>query len=53
MTAANSFEGLIDLKKQKLPHFSEGGITDMDIADNILDELENLENIKSCEKVDY
>jgi len=52
MTAANSLEDLIDLKKQEPSHFSEEGIADMDIPDNILDELEYLDNITSCDKVE-
>ena len=52
MTAANSLEDLIDLKKPELTHFSEEGIADMDIPDNILDELDYLDNITSCDKVE-
>ena len=52
MTAANSLEDLIDLKKPELTHFSEEGIADMDIPDNLLDELEYLDNITSCDKVE-
>ena len=50
MTVANSLEDLIDIKKSE--HFSEEGIADMDIPDDILDELEYLDNITSCDKVE-
>jgi len=52
MTAANSLEDLIDLKQPEHTHFSEEGIADMDIPDDILDELEYLDNITSCDKVE-
>ena len=52
MTAANSLEDLIDLDKPEHTHFSEEGIADMDIPDDILDELEYLDNITSCDKVE-
>ncbi len=40
-----------DLKKPELTCISEEGIADMDLPDNILDELEYLDNITSCNKV--
>lgn len=57
MTPANSLEDLDedddnDLKIPELSHFSEEGIADMDIPDDILDELEYLDNITSCDKVE-
>ena len=52
MSNANSFGDLIDIHKQELTHFSEEGIADMDIPENILDELEYLDNITSCDKVE-
>ena len=59
MTPANSLEDLEDediLKNlPELSHFSEEGIADMDIPDDILDELEYLDilhdNITSCDGV--
>ena len=42
---------MIDFKKPELTCISEEGIADMEIADNLLDELEILENITSCNKV--
>jgi hypothetical protein len=41
----------LDLKKPELTCISEEGIADMDLPDNILDELEYLDNITSCNKV--
>ena len=57
MTPAASLEDLDeeddnDLKLPELSHFSEEGIADMDIPDDILDELEYLDNITSCDKVE-
>ena len=40
-----------DLKKPELTCISEEGIADMDLPDNILEELEYLDNITSCNKV--
>ena len=55
LSAANSLEDLDDediLKNlPELSHFSEEGIADMDIPDDILDELEYLDNITSCDGV--
>ena len=55
LSAANSLEDLEDediLKNlPELSHFSEEGIADMDIPDDILDELEYLDNITSCDGV--
>ena len=59
MSPANSLEDLDDediLKNlPELSHFSEEGIADMDIPDDILDELEYLDilhdNITSCDGV--
>ena len=59
MTPANSLEDLEeeDILKNlpELSHFSEEGIADMDIPDDILDELEYLDilhdNITSCDGV--
>jgi hypothetical protein len=42
---------VLDLKKPELTCISEEGIADMDLPDNILDELEYLDNITSCNKV--
>ena len=57
MTPANSLEDLEDediLKNlPELSHFSEEGIADMDIPDDILDELEYLDNITSCDGVNH
>ena len=57
LTPANSLEDLdeddeIDLKIPELSHFSEEGIADMDIPEELLDELEYLDNITSCDKVE-
>merc|ERR1719361_3228526 len=56
LSAANSLEDLEDediLKNlPELSHFSEEGIADMDIPDDILDELEFLDNITSCDGVE-
>ena len=41
-----------DLKKPELTCISEEGIADMDLPDNILEELEYLDNITSCNKVE-
>ena len=51
--AADSLEDLDDLQKpDELSHFSEEGIADMDIPDGILEELEFLDGITSCDKVE-
>ena len=57
LTPANSLEDLDedddnDLKLPELSHFSEEGIADMFVPDDILDELEYLDNITSCDKVE-
>ena len=57
LTPAGSLEDLDedednDLKMPELSHFSEEGIADMDIPDDILHELEYLDNITSCDKVE-
>ena len=39
------------MKKPELTCISEEGIADMDLPDNILDELDFLDNITSCNKV--
>ena len=46
-------EDLEFLKKseKELTHFSEEGIADMDIPDHLLEELDFLDNITSCDKV--
>merc|ERR1719245_60043 len=44
---------MIDLKKPELTIYSEEGIADMDLPDNILfDDLDYLDNITSCNKVE-
>lgn len=57
LTPANSLEDLDedddhDLKLPEHSHFSEEGIADMFVPDDILDELEYLDNITSCDKVE-
>ena len=58
LTPVNSLEDLEDddddndLKMPELSHFSEEGIADMFVPDDILDELEYLDNITSCDKVE-
>ena len=42
----------MDLKKPELTCISEEGIADMELPDNLLAELEILENITSCNKVE-
>ena len=42
---------MIDFKKPELTCISEEGIADMELPDNLLDDLEILENITSCNKV--
>ena len=48
----NSLDEILDLKKPELTCISEEGIADMDLPDNILEELEYLDNITSCAKVE-
>ena len=48
----NSLDEILDLKKPELTCISEEGIADMDLPDNILDELDFLDNITSCAKVE-
>ena len=50
----DSLEDLEFLKKseKELTHFSEEGIADMDIPDHLLEELDFLDNITSCDKVE-
>jgi len=52
LTSQNSLDDLLDLKKPELTCISEEGIADMDLPDNILDELDYLDNITSCNKVE-
>ena len=47
------YDDVIDLKKPELTIYSEEGIADMDLPDNILfDDLDYLDNITSCNKVE-
>ena len=47
------YDDVIDLKKPELSIYSEEGIADMDLPDNILfDDLDYLDNITSCNKVE-
>jgi hypothetical protein len=48
------YDDIIDLKKPELTIYSEEGIADMDLPDNLLmmDDLEYLDNITSCNKVE-
>lgn len=48
----NSLDEILDLKKPELTCISEEGIAGMDLPDNILEELEYLDNITSCNKVE-
>jgi len=48
----NSLDEILDLKKPELTCVSEEEIADMDLPDNILEELEYLDNITSCNKVE-
>ena len=46
-------DDIIDLKKPELTMYSEEGIADMDLPDNILlEDLDYLDNITSCNKVE-
>ena len=51
-TSQNSLDEILDLKKPELTCISEEGVVDMDLPDNILEELEYLDNITSCNKVE-
>ena len=51
LTSQNSLDDILDFKKPELTCISEEGIADMELPDNLLDELEILENITSCNKV--
>ena len=42
-----------DFRKPDLTCISEEGIADMDLPDNLLEELEYLDNITSCNKVNF
>lgn len=47
------YDDVIDLKKNELTIYSEEGIADMDLPDNMLfDDLDYLDNITSCNKVE-
>ena len=48
------YDDMIDLKKPELTIYSEEGIADMDLPDNLLlmEDLEYLDNITSCNKVE-
>ena len=47
------YDDVIDLKKPELTIYSEEGIADMDLPDNILlDDFDYLDNITSCNKVE-
>merc|ERR1719369_221370 len=48
----DSLNNILDFKKPELTCLSEEGIADMDLPDNLLDELEYLDNITSCNKVE-
>ena len=45
-------EFLAKKSEKELTHFSEEGIADMDIPDHLLEELDFLDNITSCDKVE-
>ena len=46
------YDDIMDFKKPELTCISEEGIADMEIPDNLFAELEILENITSCNKVE-
>ena len=52
LQSQNSLDNILDLKKPELTCISEEGIADMDLPDNLLEELEFLDNITSCNKVE-
>ena len=51
LTSHNSLDQILDFKKPELTCISEEGIADMDLPDNLLDELELMDGITSCNKV--
>ena len=53
LSKPSSIHNIVDYKKPDLTCFYEEGIADMDLSDNFLKELEYLDNITSCIKVDY
>ena len=52
LTSHNSLDHILDFKKPELTCISEEGIADMDLPDNLLDELELMDGITSCNKVE-
>jgi hypothetical protein len=53
MQSQNSLDYILNFKTSKeLPCIPEEGIADMDLPDNLLDELESMNNITSCNKVE-
>ena len=52
MRKSYSYEDIGDLKKVEVTCISEEGIVDIGLPENLLDELEILENITSCNKVE-
>ena len=52
MASQNSLDNILHFKKPELTCISEEGIADMDLPDKLLDELEFLDNITSCNKVE-
>jgi hypothetical protein len=51
LRSQNSLDDILDFKKPELTCISEEGIADMDLPDNLLDELEFMDGITSCNKV--
>lgn len=52
LRSQNSLDDILDFKKPELTCISEEGIADMDLPDNLLEELEFMDNITSCNKVE-
>ena len=51
LRSQNSLDDILDFKKPELTCISEEGIADMDLPENILEELEFMDGITSCNKV--
>lgn len=52
LTSQNSLDDILDFKKPELTCISEEGIADMNLPDNLLEELEFMDGITSCNKVE-
>ena len=52
LQSQSSLDDILDFKKPDMTCISEEGIADMDLPDNLLDELEFLDNITSCNNME-